>query len=43
MSVPLLTILEDSSLDPIFTDKKNAMILFTPNEDNKEEYRNVVR
>jgi len=43
MSVPLLTILEDSSIDPIFTDKKNAMILFTPNEDNKEEYRNMVR
>jgi hypothetical protein len=40
MSKPLVTTLDNNSLDAIFTDKKDVMILFTPEGDvSKEKYR----
>lgn len=42
MSKPLVTVLEDTSLDAIFYDKNDVMILFTPDGDiRKEHYRQV--
>jgi hypothetical protein len=43
MSKPLVTMLDDNSLDAIFSDKKDVMILFTPDGEDvsKEKYRKI--